>query len=99
MIGYAASLSLYLSEVRTGERELLCVTVMKDGWHKRGAAVGLRSEEIMVSIRAKSSEHLFKSFAFQYTLADISSVFPVLVRDFFLSYDELHAKHLWKCLN
>lgn len=36
------------------------MTVMKDGWDKSGAVLGPRSEEIMVSILAKSWEHHLK---------------------------------------
>lgn len=67
MIGCADSLALFLrGEDWPREREMYngcrgyCMTVMKDGWDKSGAVLGPRSEEIMVSILAKSWEHHLK---------------------------------------
>lgn len=37
---------------------------MKDGWDKRGAVLGPRSEKIMVNVLAKSWEHHLKVWLF-----------------------------------
>ncbi len=40
------------------------MTLMKDGWDKMWAVLGLRSEEIMVNILTKSWEHHLKVLLF-----------------------------------